>query len=151
MTKKDILLHARSPQVKIAIPQAKVFLDFNVFIDIKRRCPGWIQYLGIMGDNLNISGRQFRVLRSRWTEGSLPANPDHILAAHLTSYLVTLFCYFRVEGNLNHALSIAQVNENQSPVVTATVNPTGQSYLNTDVFFPQLTTAMTLEQNHPPR
>ena len=48
---------------------------------------------------------------------------------------------------MNYALSIPEVNKYKPTVVSATVNPTSQSYLAPHMLFSKLTTAMALEQN----
>jgi hypothetical protein len=56
---------------------------------------------------------------------------------------MTLPGYLRVEGYLDDALSIAQVDEYQPAMVPPPVNPPGQGYLAANMLLIQFSAAMS--------
>ncbi|MBA7697688.1 hypothetical protein ES703_106356 [subsurface metagenome] len=80
VTKQQVLLHPGPPQVKIAVLQAQVLIYFNILVYVKRWRFGLVEYIGITGDNLDITGSQLMVLGSLRTAGDLTTYPDHIFA-----------------------------------------------------------------------
>ena len=66
----------------------------------------------------------YRSFRPR-PDGSL--NPEDILAPRSFRYAVG-FSYRRIRRNLNQSGSIAQIDENQSAVISSSLQPTGEGY-----------------------
>jgi len=52
----------------------------------------------------------------------------------------------RIKDHLDYTISVPQVNENESSMVSATVNPPRQRYRGAYVLLPQFSAAMRLEQ-----
>jgi hypothetical protein len=57
--------------------------------------------------------------------------------------------YFGIESHLYDAFSVAEVNEDKTAVVTASIHPSGQRYCLAKVLFIQLTTTVTFKQCQP--
>ena len=88
MPEIQIVFHPSSPDVQIAIFKAEVFINLDIFIDIKGWSLGLIKYLDAIGNNLDITGSQLRIFSPRGTQGNLATYPDNIFIAYLVGNLV---------------------------------------------------------------
>jgi hypothetical protein len=76
--------------------------------------------------------------------GDLTGDFNDKLAAHILGDIVSGFGDFRVEGDLDNAFPIAQVDENEAAVVAPPVDPARQLHPLPDMLFPQFATAVRL-------
>ncbi len=129
MTQNKCLLHLAPPQVEVAISQTKRFIHVvRPGIQLKRRCLRLIQYGQCVYHDFDLARRQIRVLHAFQTFDNLAFDNDHMLAAQSLSTFEDALSHLRVEDDLNNAPPVAQVDEDQSPVIPTTMHPTGQFY-----------------------
>ncbi len=117
----EIALHARAPQIEIAVLQPQIFVDGLVAVDGK----GWhlraVEDLERVGGDLDVAGRQPRILRSRGTPAHGAGDAQHVFVAQVLGFGKSRV--LRIEDDLGHALAIAQVDEDQAAVVAAPIDP----------------------------
>ena len=84
---------------------------------------------------LDVPRRHVRVLGAFLASGDLPDNRQDEFGANVASRLVRVRRVVWMDDHLNDAATVAQVHEDQTAVVTATMHPTAQRDFLTDVIF----------------
>src|SRR4030095_3435743 len=78
--------------------------------------------------NLDVSRRQLRVAHLRRTRGDVPSDEDDALGAERTRELERFVRRVgRIEGYLNDARAVAEVDEDEPTEVTTPVHPATQT------------------------
>ena len=84
---------------------------------------------------LNVPRGHVRVLGAFLAGGDLSDHREDELGANGAGRLVGVWRVVWMDDNLNDAATVAQVHEDQTAVVAATVHPTAQRDFLTDVLF----------------
>ncbi|RMQ30068.1 hypothetical protein ALQ08_05043 [Pseudomonas syringae pv. delphinii] len=124
-TQTQLFSHFRTTQIDEAITQARFFADIGVFVQRKRRSFGLVQYFELVAQHLDGTGCHVGVDGTGRTGADLADDLDHVLAAHAVSGSETV-CTIGVEHYLSHAFTVADIEEDNAPVVTTTVDPSAK-------------------------
>ena len=121
----DVLVDALTAEVEEAIAQPDVLGILGVAEDRKRQFGGLAQHLDVGREDLDEAGGEIGVLGAGRARAHLAVHPDHPLRAHLLGRLEG--GRIRVCHHLGHAVMVAQVDEQQTTMVTDAVNPAGNA------------------------
>ncbi len=121
----QIALHGRAAQINIAIAQAHV-LGSGVGVDRKRRGLRDVEDVRLCHRDFHFTGRKLRVDRALGAHHHLAACGQIILGAGAPRDLVRRGGLGGVENQLEDALAVAQIDEDESAVVAAGSNPSPQ-------------------------
>ena len=106
----------RAAQIVIAISQSQIFV-VNLGVDWKRQFVGSIENLQTTRNNLDVAGRELRILRSGHTRGDSAGNLNHVFAAQTVRLFRDLCILFRAKNDLGQSFAIAQIDENDAAVI----------------------------------
>ena len=125
-TQLQVALHAGATQVEVAVlethflaGQLVLGLVFERGGHLERQGVGLGEHLDGFGHDFDLAGGEMLVLIAFRTQAHLTGDLDHELGAQRTCLLLV------VDDDLHKAGGIAQINEGDSTVVAATVDPTG--------------------------
>ena len=122
--------HFGTTEVQIAIAQAGVLAGLDAVLDLERRGDGRIEYLGVVGQDLDLAGRELGVGGLLATSAHDAVDLDGPLGTHGLGDLKGIAVgVLGVEGELRDALAVAKVAEDKAAVVAATAHPTGEGDL----------------------
>ncbi|RMR55269.1 hypothetical protein ALP83_05645 [Pseudomonas syringae pv. actinidiae] len=124
-TQTQLLGHFRTAQVDKAITQACFFADVGIFIQWEWRSLGLVQHFEFVTQNLDGTRRHVRVHGTCRTSTNLAHDLDHVLATHAVSGGEAVGT-IRVEHDLGHAFTVADIEEDNASVVTTTVDPSAK-------------------------
>ena len=131
--------HRLASDVEVAVLEAQALVDRRIgLVDVERRRLRLGQDLEVGRAQLDLAGRQARVLGPGETAGDLARDGDDELAAHPAGDLVGLRGVGLVDDDLGEAVAVAQVQEDQLAVVAAPVDPAGQPGVRAGIGRPQL-------------
>ena len=99
----------------------------------------------LIDNDLDITGRQIRVLKALGSLAHRADHLDHIFAAHLGGDVVGGGGGVGINRHLGDAEAIAQIDKDQAAVIAAAVHPTGQGDLFADMIQRQFATGMCLQ------
>ncbi len=139
-TQLDTLLHQRAAQVDVAVAQADI-LTHAVVVNHERGCLRLVEYIHIIDQYLNATGRQLLV------DGPLGALAHHtidiedILGTDMLANLEGLGMV-GVEHDLSDTGTVTQVDKDHTTVITTTVDPAGQLNLFTNQRLVNLSTVV---------
>ena len=142
MTQNQIALHFRTTQVQITEFQAQVFIGIDVIFNIERRSFSLVQYFDFASQYFDGTGSNIFVDGISIAQANLALNLDYEFVTDILSSFEAGACGFRVSNYLHNTATVAQIDKNQSAVVTTLRNPTAQDNLVTGLVFAQLTTMM---------
>src|SRR5690606_23219550 len=86
-----------------------------------------IQDLDLACQHLDLPGRNVRIDRSLRARTYLAHHLQHELITHSLRDLKSFGC-IRIHDDLRHALSITQIDKNNTAVITSSVSPTTERY-----------------------
>ena len=128
--------HLRTPNVDVAVAHPHQFIDVDrLLVDRERRRLGRIEHLDLLGQHLDLPGRQVRIDGSLAARSHLTCDLQDVLVACLVSGGVGLVvaAVARTHDNLHHAVAVPQVEEDQPSVVAAAMHPAGQRHALADL------------------
>ena len=131
-------LHLRPPQIEVPVLEPDGLRDVRVVLNHKGRCLGLIQNLHSIGEHLDLSSRQLRVLGFIRPSGHHPADGHDTLGAQRMRCMMNTRVPFSVKHHLGHAGSIPEVDEDQAPVIAAPLHPSHQMHALADFRAPKL-------------
>ena len=135
----DVLLHFRTPQVEIPIPEPNIFVNLDAVLNVERRSLRLVEYPKLGDDDLDLARRHFRIDRLVRTRANGSVYADHEFIAKRFGFVECLFTHCRfVENNLHQAGTVAHVDKDQSAVIAPTRYPTRQIDLLAFVGFAEL-------------
>ena len=140
------LLHHVAAQVEIAVLQPHFLADF--LVELERQRLGAVQHLDAVGEKLDLAGLQLGIGGTGRSRSDRAAHGQHVLAAGTLGFLEDIGA-IRVEDDLQQAVSVAQVNENDAAMVAAAVDPAGDGHGLADQRFVDLTTVMRTHESDP--
>jgi hypothetical protein len=141
VAQQDLVTHPLPAQVEVTVLQAQRLVHGPVAFDLEGRRLGGVEDLEPSSLDLYRSCRQVGVLVTLWTAyhfalyGDGPLGPESLGRGE---YLGP----FRVEHDLCDAPTVAQVDEDQTPVVPASVYPACEPDLFSGVVFAELACAV---------
>ena len=122
--------HLGTTEVQIAITQTGVLARLDAVLDLERRGNRSVEHLGVVGQDLDLAGRELGVGGLLATGAHDAVNLDGPLGTHgLGDLKGVAVGVLGVEGELRDALAVTKVAENKAAVVTATAHPTGEGDL----------------------
>src|SRR2546428_3032624 len=135
------------PQVDIPVLPPQRLLDLGLLVDIEGRGLRLVQDLDLVRDDLDLAGREPRVLRSLRAGTHAAAHAEHPFVACLAQRRVSRGVVLRVRDDLRDAVAIAQVDERELAVVTPGVYPSSKRHWLTRVRGADLAAGM--RRQHP--
>jgi hypothetical protein len=123
----QVLLHRRAAQIHVAMTQAHVLANV-VLVELERRRLGRIEHFYVMGEHLDLAraevfvGGPLRPATHPATDPQHPLGPGTVGGGE---GLLTI----RVEHHLQATLAVAQINEDDTPVVPPPVHPAADFYI----------------------
>ena len=133
---QDVPLHRFAPQVEEAKAQARVFGIVALGVDLERQLLGGRFDQQGVGDHFDLAGRQVRVDRLGAARDHAAGHGEHALQAHVLG--VGKERMLGLEHDLGDAVMVAQIDEQQLPVITLAVHPAGQAHRLADMGGAQL-------------
>lgn len=119
----DVAGRGGAAQVQVAVAQARLFADLDVLVDLEWQRGRGVQHGHGFGDDLDLPGRQVRVLVALRAALDVADDLQHELIAQRMEIL------FIAHDHLGYARGITQIQEGDTTVVTATCNPAGEGDL----------------------
>ena len=127
----EVALHTGATKVEVAVPQAQHFVGVDAVVDRERHRLGLVQDLERGRADFDLAGGQ-RVVDGAfrpWPHRSLDA--DHVLTAHPVRCLAAGL--LGIDHDLHDARGVADVEEDDTAVVAAAVDPSAHHDVATDV------------------
>ena len=127
ITQAQIVLHIGATQVEYTVRQACGFAQV-VIIELKRRCHAGIEHFQLMTQDFNFTRTDIRVYRTVRTTPHQPRDLD-------TKFITHTFCDFehlgaiRVADDLCDTFTVAQINKNDTAMITPTLYPATQGHV----------------------
>ena len=113
-----------------------------MLVNLERQRSGSVQHLNGGHLNLNLAGRQVRVLITLRALSHQTGYTQHILVAQVLK--ISLI----VENTLGDTLTVTQVNESDTTVVAAASHPTGQGNSLSNICGGQLAVGVSAKHRH---
>ena len=127
--------HLGTTKVQIAIAQAGVLAGLDAVLNLERRGDGCVEHLGVVGEDLDLAGRELGVGGLLAAGAHDAVNLDGPLGTHgLGDLKCVAVRVLGVEGELRDALTVAKVAEDKAAVVAATVSRNLINYFD-EIFF----------------
>src|SRR6185437_2411657 len=121
MAQPQALVHHLTSQVEVAVLEPHVLADS--FVELERQRLRAVQYFELSGEKLDAARGQIGVLRSAGTTANQTSHTDDELIPQLACLVEHLGC-IRIENDLQQALSIAQIDEDDPAVIATPMDPT---------------------------
>ena len=122
--------HLGTTKVQIAIAQTGVLAGLDAVLNLERRGDGRVEHLGVVGQDLDLAGRELSVGGLLATGAHDAVDLDGPLGTHGLGDLKGIAVgVLGVEGELRDALAVTKVAEDKAAVVAATAHPTGEGDL----------------------
>jgi hypothetical protein len=122
----DIGLHARAPQIHVAVAQARVLGHLNLLLHREWRGARFVQDPDLGGDHLDLACRHLRI-DGRGSPGRHPAlHRDHVFRPDFLGPVVHRRVHVFMKDHLGDAVAVAQVHEDHAAVIPAAVHPPHQ-------------------------
>ena len=125
----QIALQTRPAQVDMTVFEARALSHVHIVFDEERRGLGLIEDLEFSRHHLDGAGGKIRIDHAFGSVPNLAADSQHVLAADGLGLVVRLGSQFGVEHDLGDPLAIAQVDENDAPVVPPPQHPAHENHL----------------------
>ena len=120
----DRALHRLAAQVEVAVAQPRLLPGFRAeAFDRERRRIGFGQHLGFSHVNLELTGRELGVDGLRFPGHDLAGDRDHVLRTQPVAEVEGAPGFIGVEYELDEPGPVPQVDEDQTAVIPAPVNP----------------------------
>jgi len=149
MAQDQIGLELRAPQIEVAVLEAQLFgreLFALCARDLNRRCLGRSHDLERRRVDLDIAGRQLGIAALRRARDDLAFDGDDRFALERVGLRDELgWCPGRPDADLDDAVPIAQIDEDDSSEVAAPVDPAPQAYPLPGVLLAELAAAVGAE------
>ncbi len=138
------LLHRLPPDVEVAVAQPERLVDRGVgLIDVERRGLRLGQDLDRRGAQLDVAGRQLRVLLAGLAPVDRAVDREDVLAPDPTRQRMGRRRVGRIDHDLGDPVAVAQVEEDQLAVIAPTVDPARQAGGRPGVGRPELAAGVT--------
>ena len=144
MAEHQVFLQAGTAQVQIAVFETGILQRVRLIRDDERRGLRAVHDLHLIYPDLDVAGRQLRILVLSFHDRS--RNAEHILIAHFRDRLGQLL----VKDELCDARAVPQVDEHQRAEITALGHPAFENDGLPGVGEPQLSIVMRTFHVDPP-
>ncbi len=144
MPQRDVVLHARTPQIKVAVLQPGVLGHRRLIGDRERRGLGVVQLPDLARADLDRAGADLRVHRLRRARLDTPENRNHILRAQPLRQADERLVV--AHDNLRDAMAVTDIDEDKGAEVTNAMHPAEEDDFLTDMGGGQGTTGMGSRQ-----
>ena len=124
MAEFEILAHAGTAQVEIAIFHAEVVAAVGVVFNGERRDFAAVQHFQLACDHLDVAGGHIGVLAAAFSHAALHLH--HKLAAQMITGLGKVFVDLVAENDLRDAVTVADIHESHTPHFAHSLHPAGQ-------------------------
>ena len=145
VTKADILGHARTAQVQVAVFHPQIFVR-ELFIQLKGENFRFVQDFDFGDFDLNLAGVDIRIDSAGsikfGTLGNLSGYLKHVFLPELVAQFGGLGVLLSFEDNLCHPFPVAQIDEDDAGVVAIGIHPTDKCDGLADVLFAQFVAMM---------
>ena len=135
--------HLRAANVDVAVAHPHQLVDVDgVLVDGERRCFGGVEHLDGFRQQLDFAGGQVGVDGGLAARGDFADDSQHEFVARFVGRGVGVIgiaacVILRAHDDLHDAVAVAQVEEDQPPVVAAAMHPAGQRDALADMLAPQ--------------
>jgi hypothetical protein len=126
----------RTAQIQHTVRQTRGFGQI-VIIQLESRRDRSVQDFDLVANDFNLARAQIRIDRALRTSLNAAGNAQAVLITDTFGHFKGLHVV-RVDDNLRQTLTVAQINENHTPVVAATMYPAKQIDRLAQVFFGNL-------------
>ncbi len=123
VTDAQVPLHPRRAEVKVAVLQPHLLIHLSLVLPCERRRLGGVEDRERIAADIDLPGRQVRVLSALGAPVHCAAHRDDELRAQVMGERVRLLVYLRVKDHLYQTGAVAQVDEDQASVIAAAVDP----------------------------
>ena len=135
-------MHFRTAQIQITELQTQVFIGIDVIFNIERRGFSLVQYFDFASQYFDGTRSNIFVDGIGIAQAHLALNLDYEFVTDVLSSFEAGACGFRVSNYLYNTATVAQIDKNQSAVVTTFGNPAAENDFLASLFLAQLTTMM---------
>ncbi len=130
--------------VEVAVSEPDLLAQFLRTLDRERKGRGIAQHLDGIGDDLDLTGRQVRVLVARLPQADPPGDLDAVLRAQVVRGAAAVRIGVS-DHDLRDARGVTQVDEDHAAVVAAVRHPAGQRHLLADLLRPERSRLMSAD------
>src|SRR5256712_5296795 len=123
VTELEIPGHPLAPKIQVTVAKPQLLVDHTVLIDGRGGRLRAVEDTDGLRIDLDRTGREPLVFRSRWALDDRTTDVDHGLQPQLAARRMRLGMH-RIELHLDDPTSVAQVDEDQAAQVTPPVHPT---------------------------
>jgi hypothetical protein len=135
----EVRLHLGAAQVEVAILQAHLFVGDGVFGGREGRRLGLVEQKQFAGDDLDLASGHVGVIEPFATAADASLDRDDVLRTRGVGFGVG-GCDLLVDHDLGDAGAIAQIEEDETAVVAAAVDPAHENDILARVFGAKLST-----------
>ena len=125
MTRANVLVHAGTTQVEIAIFKTQIFVG-KILIEVERQHCGFVQHFEFGDDDLNLTCFNVGVGRAFEPLFNLSDELDDVFIAEFMASFCGSWILLRTEHDLGHALTVAQVHKDNATVISCGIDPTSE-------------------------
>src|SRR3989449_1421784 len=115
--------HPLPPKIQVTVAKAQLLIDHAILVDSEGRRLCAVEDIDPLRIDLDRTGGELLVFRSRWALDDRATDVDHGLQPQLAARRMRLGMH-RIELHLDDPTSVAQVDEDQAAQVTPAVHPT---------------------------
>jgi hypothetical protein len=144
MPQPQPLLHHVAPQIEIAVLEPDLFLD--VLVELERQGLRTVEHLDLAREQLDRAGLQVRVDGTFGPRPNRPRDPDHPLTAQPLG-LREHRGLGRIEHDLQPALAVAKIDEDDAAMVPTAIYPAGDGNGTTDEGLVDLAAVMSAHRH----
>lgn len=138
-------LRSLAAQIQVAVPKPRLLADFDVLINLEGKGRSGVEDLGLLGEDLHLTGGQLGVLVAGGPALHRPGDPEHKLVAQRVEVLLI------ADDHLRHTGGVTQIQEGHSAVVAATGHPAAQGDSLTNEFGVDLAGGVSAEHSVLPK
>ena len=124
VAKLKIAAHSRATKVEIAILHAQVVATISVILNSERRHLTAVKHHKLLGNNLNVAGRDICILALALSHLALHLN--YKLTAKVIGCIAQRSIYFIVKYYLSDAIAVAHIHKRHATHLADTLHPACQ-------------------------
>ena len=127
--------HLRTPNVDVAVAHPHQLIDIDrLFVDRERRRLRRVEHFNLLGQHLDLAGRQVGIDRRLAARRHFARNPQDVLVARLVGRRVgSVVLIAGPHHHLHDAVAVPQVEKDQPSVIAAAMHPAGQRHALADM------------------
>lgn len=137
-----IIKRLRPAEIHISVFIPYLFICFGIFVDLKWRCFGPREDLCRVHNHFYLTRGELVIGLTFWASSDFSGEFYHVFASKRIGYLPRIRIVLRIEHCLSQPVSVTQIDENNTTMITSVGYPTGYCYFLTDVCCCEATTRM---------